>query len=91
MCLSSCYYYRQLIYIIFDKIRRYSRFNENLSKQRVDTPVQTDTLAQIRGPWVYDFLLGIKRSKRCLCDTVAKDVAYLISFETKTVSEFNRP
>jgi hypothetical protein len=66
------------------------KFNENLSKQRVDTRVQTDTLAQIRGPWVYDFPLGSKRSKRCLCDTVPKDVAHLISFQTKTVSEFNR-
>jgi len=61
-----------------------------MSKQRVDTRVQTDTLAQITVPWEYDFPLGIKRSKRCLCDTVPKDVAYLISFQTKTVSEFNR-
>jgi len=45
--------------------------------------VQTDTLAQITVPWKYDFPLRIKRSKRCLCDTVPKDVAYLISFQTK--------
>jgi len=47
------------------------------------------TLAQIIGQWVYDFSLGSKLSKRCLCDTVPKNVAYLISFQTKTVSEFN--